>query len=92
MDTSNDRLRDYLGVIRNESALEALNKADLSALQFKRTFDPLMCRILQLDALLCKDGMWDSDRAGDLRDQITARQDDLEILYRAQGLLLEEYC
>ena len=92
MDTSSKRPHDYLGVIKYGPALQDLNKAGLSDLQFKRTFDPLMCRILQLDALLCRDGMWDPDRAGDLRDQITARQDDLEILYRAQGLLLEEYC
>jgi len=53
---------------------------------------PLRCRILQLDALLRKDGLWDPDRASILKDQISNRQDDLEALYRIQGLLLEEYC
>jgi hypothetical protein len=50
-----------------------------------------MCRILQLDALLCEDGLWDPDRADDLKSQIAARQDDLERLYRTHGLLLDEY-
>jgi hypothetical protein len=51
-----------------------------------------MCRIQQLDALLHEDGLWDLDRVGALKEQISNRQDDLEALYRTQGLLLEEYC
>jgi len=74
------------------SAAHSIDKNTLNERQFTRIFDPLMCRILQLDALLHRDGLWGPDRALALKDQISNRQDDLEALYRIQGLLLEEYC
>jgi hypothetical protein len=74
------------------STVRSINENTLDERQFTRIFDPLMCRIQQLDALLHEDGLWDPDRVGALKEQISNRQDDLEALYRTQGLLLEEYC
>lgn len=74
------------------SAAHSIDKNTLNERQFTRIFDPLMCRIQQLDALLHEDGLWDPNRASALREKISSRQDDLEALYRTHGLLLEEYC
>lgn len=91
MDTSGEGICNYLNPQRRRAVAKALDDATLGDLHFRRIFDPLMCRILQLDALLCEDGLWDPDRADDLKSQIAARQDDLERLYRTHGLLLDEY-
>ena len=53
---------------------------------FEREADRLMRRILQLDDLLCRNAQWDEARANALREQIRARQCELETLYEELDL------